>query len=201
MADRCVDLLGMGLGAEPLPEVVVRGVAQEGRRIHDVLSRISAGQSVYDVFVEVLVYQERDQGINPFAGAASRSSLLGPGRCDASILRRTASASSSHRRRYSDSHVRANHRATRSDGGVACIRGLRIPVATVVSMVADAMTPAEILAAYPDLEAEDIREALRFAAESVRERELPLVTTVMKFLAASSFEPIRFRSLPINSTP
>ena len=62
-------------------------------------------------------------------------------------------------------------------GGVACIRGLRIPVATVVSMVADAMTPAEILAAYPDLEAEDIREALRFAAESVRERELPLVTT------------------------
>ncbi len=61
-------------------------------------------------------------------------------------------------------------------GGVACIRGLRIPVATVVSMVADAMTPAEILAAYPDLEAEDIREALRFAAESVRERELPLVT-------------------------
>ena len=62
-------------------------------------------------------------------------------------------------------------------GGVACIRGLRIPVATVVSMVADAMTPAEILAAYPDLEAEDIREALRFAAESVRERELPLLTT------------------------
>ncbi len=61
-------------------------------------------------------------------------------------------------------------------GGVACIRGLRIPVATVVSMVADAMTTTEILAAYPDLEAEDIREALRFAAESVRERELPLVT-------------------------
>jgi uncharacterized protein (DUF433 family) len=51
-------------------------------------------------------------------------------------------------------------------GGVACIRGLRIPVATVVNMVADAMAPAEILAAYPDLEAEDIREALRFAAES-----------------------------------
>ena len=59
---------------------------------------------------------------------------------------------------------------------MACIRGLRIPVASVVSMVAESMTPAEILAAYPDLEAEDIREALRFAAESVRERELPLVT-------------------------
>jgi uncharacterized protein (DUF433 family) len=59
-------------------------------------------------------------------------------------------------------------------GGVPCIRGLRIPVATVVSMVADGMAESEILAAYPDLEAEDVREALRFAAEAVRERELPL---------------------------
>ncbi len=60
-------------------------------------------------------------------------------------------------------------------GGVPCIRGLRIPVATVFAMVADGMPDSEILAAYPDLEAEDIREALRFAAESVRERELPLL--------------------------
>jgi uncharacterized protein (DUF433 family) len=59
-------------------------------------------------------------------------------------------------------------------GGVPCIRGLRIPVATIVGMVADGMTVAEILAAYPDLESEDIQEALRFAAEAVRERELPL---------------------------
>lgn len=61
-------------------------------------------------------------------------------------------------------------------GGVPCIRELRIPVATVVGMVAEGMTEAEILRAYPDLEAEDIREALLFAAESVRERELPLLT-------------------------
>jgi uncharacterized protein (DUF433 family) len=60
-------------------------------------------------------------------------------------------------------------------GGVPCIRGLRIPVATVVGMVADGMKTEEILRAYPDLEAADIREALRFAAESVRERELPLI--------------------------
>lgn len=60
-------------------------------------------------------------------------------------------------------------------GGVPCIRGLRIPVATVVSMVADGMTHDEILLAYPDLEVGDIREALTFAAEAVRERELPLV--------------------------
>ena len=59
--------------------------------------------------------------------------------------------------------------------GVPCIRGLRIPVATVVGMVAEGMTEDEILKAYPDLEREDIREALQFAAEAVRERELPLV--------------------------
>lgn len=59
-------------------------------------------------------------------------------------------------------------------GGKPCIRGLRIPVATVVGMVADGMNEAEILGDYPDLEAEDIREALRYAAEAVREGELPL---------------------------
>jgi uncharacterized protein (DUF433 family) len=61
-------------------------------------------------------------------------------------------------------------------GGVPCVRGLRIPVATVVGMVADAMTDDEILRAYPDLEPEDIRTALRYAAEAVRERDLPLVS-------------------------
>ncbi|MGQ9646219.1 MAG: DUF433 domain-containing protein [Thermodesulfobacteriota bacterium] len=60
-------------------------------------------------------------------------------------------------------------------GGVPCIRGLRIPVATVVGMIADGMTEEQILKAYPDLEREDIQEALRYAAEAVRERELPLV--------------------------
>jgi len=60
-------------------------------------------------------------------------------------------------------------------GGVPCIRGLRIPVATVVGMVAEGMSDPEILAAYPDLEVEDIREAVRYAAEAVRERELPLI--------------------------
>jgi uncharacterized protein (DUF433 family) len=62
-------------------------------------------------------------------------------------------------------------------GGVPCIRGLRIPVSTVVGMAADGMSDQEILAAYPDLEAEDVREAMRYAAEAVRERELPLTAT------------------------
>jgi uncharacterized protein (DUF433 family) len=59
-------------------------------------------------------------------------------------------------------------------GGVPAIRGLRIPVATVVGMVADGMTEAEILAAYPDLEPADVEQALRYAAEAMLERELPL---------------------------
>ena len=59
-------------------------------------------------------------------------------------------------------------------GGIPTIRGLRIPVATVVAMVADGMTAAEIVEDLPDLTVEDVTEALRYAAEAVRERELPL---------------------------
>ncbi len=59
-------------------------------------------------------------------------------------------------------------------GGAPCIRGLRIPVATVIDMLADGMNTPEILETYPDLEADDVTEALRYAAEAVRERELPL---------------------------
>jgi uncharacterized protein (DUF433 family) len=59
-------------------------------------------------------------------------------------------------------------------GGMPCIRGLRIPVATVVAMVADGMSAAEIVDDLPDLTAEDVAEALRYAAEVLREREVPL---------------------------
>jgi uncharacterized protein (DUF433 family) len=58
--------------------------------------------------------------------------------------------------------------------GVPCIRGLRIPVATIVGMVADGMTATDILATYPDLERDDVQEALHYAANAVRERALPL---------------------------
>jgi uncharacterized protein (DUF433 family) len=58
--------------------------------------------------------------------------------------------------------------------GVPCIRGLRIPVATVLGMIADGMSTDQVLDAYPDLEAADVQEAVRYAAEAVRERELPL---------------------------
>jgi uncharacterized protein (DUF433 family) len=63
----------------------------------------------------------------------------------------------------------------RKMGGVPCSRGLRLPVATVVAMVADGMSDDEILHDFPDLQREDIREALQFAARAVEERELPLV--------------------------
>jgi uncharacterized protein (DUF433 family) len=59
-------------------------------------------------------------------------------------------------------------------GGLPCIRGLRMPVATVVGMVADGMSIDDILREHPTLEAEDVREALRYAAEAVRERMIPL---------------------------
>jgi uncharacterized protein (DUF433 family) len=58
----------------------------------------------------------------------------------------------------------------RQMGGMPCIRALRIPVATVVGMIADGMTESEILGAYPDLERDDIHEALRCAADALRER-------------------------------
>jgi uncharacterized protein (DUF433 family) len=61
-------------------------------------------------------------------------------------------------------------------GGKPCIRGLRVTVGTLVGLVAAGRTTEEILKAYPYLEAEDIREALLYAAEAVRERELPLVS-------------------------
>lgn len=59
-------------------------------------------------------------------------------------------------------------------GGLPCIRGLRIPVATVVAMVADGMSTNEVITELPDLTREDVSEALHYAAEAVRERELPL---------------------------
>ena len=60
--------------------------------------------------------------------------------------------------------------------GVPRLRGLRIPVAPVVSLVAEQQSVEQILALHPDLEAEDVREALLFAAEAVREWTLPLAS-------------------------
>jgi uncharacterized protein (DUF433 family) len=58
--------------------------------------------------------------------------------------------------------------------GAPCIRGLRIPVATVIGQLAAGRTADEILTDFPDLEADDIPAALEYAAAAVQERELPL---------------------------
>lgn len=58
-------------------------------------------------------------------------------------------------------------------GGRACIRGMRITVGTIVGLVADGETTAAILQAYPDLEPEDIRQALAYAAWLTREDVVP----------------------------
>lgn len=49
-------------------------------------------------------------------------------------------------------------------GGVPCVRRLRIPVATVLRLLAGGRSERDILADYPDLELDDIRECLLFAA-------------------------------------
>jgi uncharacterized protein (DUF433 family) len=59
-------------------------------------------------------------------------------------------------------------------GGVPCIRGLRIPVATVLGLLADGLTQQSLLDEYPDLEDEDIHQALGYAAYLARERDIPL---------------------------
>ena len=58
-------------------------------------------------------------------------------------------------------------------GGQACIRGLRIPVATVVRCVANGMSTADILDAYPDLEQRDIADVLQYAATLTEDRVIP----------------------------
>ncbi|MHB1930705.1 MAG: DUF433 domain-containing protein [Acidimicrobiales bacterium] len=60
-------------------------------------------------------------------------------------------------------------------GGQPCIRGLRIPVATLVAMVADGMSTDEVAAALPEIETADVAEALHYAAAVLQERLVPLL--------------------------
>ncbi len=62
-------------------------------------------------------------------------------------------------------------------GGVPCVAGTRIPVATVVGLVANGLTADEILAEYPQLSIADVQACLGYAARAVDERELPVRLT------------------------
>lgn len=59
-------------------------------------------------------------------------------------------------------------------GGRACIRGMRITVSLIINLIANGMNYTEILDAYPYLEAEDIRQALQYAAWLTEENVYPL---------------------------
>ncbi len=59
-------------------------------------------------------------------------------------------------------------------GGKPCIRGIRMTVGAIIGLLAAGRTTAEVLAAYPFLEEEDIRQALQYAAWRVQEIEVPL---------------------------
>ena len=61
-------------------------------------------------------------------------------------------------------------------GGVPCVRGTRIPVSTIVGLLAEGYDADAVLADFPQLSAEDVRGALEFAAAAVAERQLPLRT-------------------------
>jgi uncharacterized protein (DUF433 family) len=62
-------------------------------------------------------------------------------------------------------------------GGVPCVAGTRIPVATVMGLVANGLTIEEIVAEYPQLTAADVQACLGYAARAVDERELPVRLT------------------------
>jgi uncharacterized protein (DUF433 family) len=59
-------------------------------------------------------------------------------------------------------------------GGKACIRGMRVTVSLILNLVANGMSPEEIIGAYPYLEQEDIRQALQYAAWLTEETVHPL---------------------------
>lgn len=61
-------------------------------------------------------------------------------------------------------------------GGVPCVRSLRIPVATIIKLMAEGKTRNEVLALYPDLQSSDLDEALAYAAGALEEREITLAS-------------------------
>lgn len=74
----------------------------------------------------------------------------------------------------SESRIIADHRIL---GGVPCVRGTRVPVATIVGLVAQGHAVAEILGEYRTLAADDVRAALEFADMAVSARQVPLRTS------------------------
>jgi uncharacterized protein (DUF433 family) len=70
-----------------------------------------------------------------------------------------------------NSRISIDHRVM---GGVPCIAGTRIPVTTIVGILGQGYSVDQVLAEYPTLTRDDILAGLRYAANAVDERELPL---------------------------
>lgn len=60
-------------------------------------------------------------------------------------------------------------------GGKPCIRGMRVTVGMILGLVASGKTAKEVIGAFPYLEEEDIRQALKYAAWRTQEHDVPLV--------------------------
>ncbi|NHV98189.1 MAG: DUF433 domain-containing protein [Thaumarchaeota archaeon] len=60
-------------------------------------------------------------------------------------------------------------------GGQPCIRGLRIPVSLIIKLIASGKSVKEILDDYPELEEEDVRQALEYAAWATTEASIPII--------------------------
>ncbi len=58
--------------------------------------------------------------------------------------------------------------------GLPCFRGMRIPATTILGLLAAGATEKEVLADYPDLESDDLKACLAYAAWLTREREIEL---------------------------
>lgn len=90
----------------------------------------------------------------------------GVGRIDAALARIRLESGA-----VAEQRIIVDHRIM---GGVPCVGGTRIPVSTVVALVASGLTTEQIRADYPQLDADDIRACLAYAARAVDERELPV---------------------------
>ena len=75
--------------------------------------------------------------------------------------------------------------------GVPCVRDLRIPVATVLRLLAEGLSERKILSQYPGLQREDIRECLRFAAALAMERQLPLPRSALRLRKQARIRRLR----------
>ena len=145
----------VGKDLDAVLDAILRVLARRRQSIGSSLSH-SYGEAANDI-------------ADGLAGARSLGSWLDEHGCRSAVFHRSATSGLHCQLEFK--RITTNPRQM---GGVPCLRGLRIPVATVVALVAEGQTTEGILALYPDLEADDVREALLFAAEAIRERALPL---------------------------